>query len=294
MAASGTGVAVDGQDRAGRLGCRQPQAQRAVAAAEVEHRPDLAVAVRASQRSRCLVPASTPAAREHALEHVELHRDAVLLEGDRAPVQRAVLVRWAQRARRRAAASPKSGDGGEDAVERHPGLGDVAGPLVEVAEHVEEAQLVGLADGLDAASRRLDLPDGSTQLALVGQRAGEHDAPLGHQLGRRRHLAQLAPQVLDLRVAPEGAVAVGQDRVLLGGRGALAEHLELLGRLGPLAQPVEGEPEQLAHGGRLRRPLHELGQDAAGVEEALGLEGPAGVGEPAGQLRRRWRPRPRA
>ena len=54
----------------------------------------------------------------------------------------------------------------------HPGPGHVAGPLVEVAEHVEQAQVVVLADGLDPRAAGSTSAMARAQLAPVGEGAG--------------------------------------------------------------------------------------------------------------------------
>ncbi len=93
----------------------------------------------------------------------------------------------------------------------------------------------------------------------IGQaHAGHHDATLDHQLGARRRLAQLVPQLVHHGVAAQGPVAVGQHRVLLGGPGQEPEGLELLDGRRPLALPVEGQAVELTGGRYAGRLLGQL------------------------------------
>ena len=138
----GDGIAVDGLDRT-RAGGRQPDGEGPVAAAHVEHG---SADVRAPLGQPAQQEAGAGVDRRRAEQPVgdlELDADAVL------PVARAGRgvsgsgTAGQDRARRRAAASPKSRIGGEHPVEGGPGPGHLAGPLVEVAEDVEQAEVVG-------------------------------------------------------------------------------------------------------------------------------------------------------
>jgi hypothetical protein len=97
-----------------------------------------------------------------------------------------------------------------------------------------------------AAHGRSQHTDGLVQPALVGQRAGRHDPALGHELGSGAGGTELVPQLLGLRVATEGAVRIGEDRVLVDAASQGAVGLELPGGLGPAAEAVKAQPVQLA------------------------------------------------
>ena len=71
----------------------------------------------------------------------------------------------------------------------------------------------------------------SWQPAAVGQRAGQHDPALGHELGRRRRRRQLLPELVDRRHRLRRPVAVHQHGMLLDRVRQLDERLEL-GRRG--------------------------------------------------------------
>ena len=125
--------------------------------------------------------------------------------------------------------------------------------------------------------------------------AGGHDATLGHQLGLGRRLPQLLPQGVDLGVAAEGPVAVGQHRVLLHRPGGGPEGLQVAGRLRPPAQPVEGQPGQLPHRRHVGRVPEEGTEQAHGVLGTAPLEGGGGLDQPGLHLGRdaaRRRPGP--
>ena len=85
------------------------------------------------------------------------------------------------------------------------------------------------------------------------------DPPLGDQRRARRRGAQLLPELGHLAVAAQGAVAVGEHRVLLGGAVQAPERLELGDRQLPAPQPVVGEPQELAHGLGRREPARPAG-----------------------------------
>ncbi len=109
---------------------------------------------------------------------------------------------------------------------------------------------------------------------------GVDDAALGHEGGAGRRVAQVLPQLLHPSVAAQGAVAVGQDRVLLGAAGEIGERLELGDRLLPAPESVEGEAQQLAHGHGGGCRFGDRSQDLAGLLVALPAEGLPGLLHP--------------
>ncbi len=132
---------------------------------------------------------------------------------------------------------------------------------------------------------RLEQADRPVELAPIGKRAGGHDASLGHDLGARGRGRELLPQLVDLGVLLQRAVAVGEDRQLLGRAGERAERLELACRRTPLAEAVQREAVELAHRCRARRPLGQRLQDLAGLGEPLALECPGCVPKALAELR---------
>ena len=74
------------------------------------------------------------------------------------------------------------------------------------------------------------------QVALIGLGAGDDDAGLGQHLLRRRHLAHLGPDPLDVGPAALGAVDVGQHGQQLDGRVQRLRRLELGRRLLPASR----------------------------------------------------------
>ena len=68
------------------------------------------------------------------------------------------------------------------------------------------------------------------QPARVGERAGEHDAAFGHERRRRRRLAQLFPELLDVAEPALRAPAVHEHGMLLGRAGQVDERSQVVGR----------------------------------------------------------------
>src|SRR5207248_1872920 len=93
-----------------------------------------------------------------------------------------------------------------DALEQLARSGDVAGALAEVGERVPEPEVARL--GSLGVWRLLEQGDGALEVSAVGKGARSHDPPLVHQVGARRRLAQLVPQLRDPGPALEGPVAV--------------------------------------------------------------------------------------
>ena len=106
------------------------------------------------------------------------------------------------------------------------------------------------------ARRLLQQGDPGLELATVGQRAGGHDPTLGDELGRRRHLAQLGPQLLDPAPVLHGAMAVGEHRMFVDLTGERRISVELDRRRLVALEAVQRETVQLADG---RRPGSLLG-----------------------------------
>ena len=146
------------------------------------------------------------------------------------------------------------------------------------------------------------------QVALVGQCAGGHDAAFVDQIARRRIVAHLVPELLDVAPSLQRAVGVGEDGVLFGRARQFAERLELDDRRFPFAQAVQGQTVQLADFGHRLGHAGERSQRAPGVVVALGgerslgfldasqrggrLTGADGVGECLAQIDRAGRVEP--
>ena len=107
--------------------------------------------------------------------------------------------------------------------------------------------------------------DRVVELAVVGEAAGEHDAALGDERGRRRRVGELVPQLVDLAVTALRPPAVHEHGVLLDRSGEVGERAELLGRGRVLAEPVVHEAEQLAHRGRVGIRVAQRAQQARRV-----------------------------
>ena len=160
---------------------------------------------------------------------------------------------------------------GLDPAEQLPGPGRPAGPLVQVGEGVGAAQMVRPGPRRQAPAVLQDA-DRRGQVSPVGLGAGQDDAPLGDQIGRRRRRAELLPQGLHVGPAAQGTVAVGQHRMLLHRPAQLAEVLELShGFLEP-AQPVQHQAVELAHVGDVRSIAGQPDEQREGLLEPLGPE----------------------
>src|SRR5436190_17368627 len=110
------------------------------------------------------------------------------------------------------------------------------------------------------------------EVTAIGESPRGDDAALGHQLRARRCSPQLLPQLVDLAVAPEGAVAVGEHRVLVRRTSERAERFELDDGQLPVTEAVQREAVELAHGRRARRLVRQRLEDLASVGIALPLE----------------------
>src|SRR5437867_5385604 len=86
----------------------------------------------------------------------------------------------------------------EHGAEHVPGPRDVAGPLVEVGQGVEQADMVQ-ARAPCPRYRPLEQADRRGDVALVGQGAGGDDAALRDEVAPGRDLPELVPQVVDGR-----------------------------------------------------------------------------------------------
>ncbi len=119
--------------------------------------------------------------------------------------------------------------------------------------------LFGATRYLGAAREQIDRVGEPTG---IGQRAGEDDAPFGHEGRRRRRLAQLFPQLFDVAQLALGAPAVHEHRMLLGRAAQLRERDQVVGcdRVEPEA--VTAESGELAHRSRAGVRLGEGTQDA--------------------------------
>ena len=84
--------------------------------------------------------------------------------------------------------------------------------------------------------------EGAHKVSLIGKRTGCHDTTLGHQRRLRRGLAHLAPEQIDLVIAPERAVAVGQHGQVLKRSTQLTGQLEFGSGLAPLPHSIQSKP----------------------------------------------------
>ena len=107
------------------------------------------------------------------------------------------------------AASRKPGEAWATAPNSGPGLGQVAGPLVQVGQRIGLAEMV-LAGPLRQLHRLGEQPDRIREPALVGQGTGGDDPPLGHDRRVRRCLAQLLATAR--RPGSSGAAPDGSPR----------------------------------------------------------------------------------
>ena len=103
---------------------------------------------------------------------------------------------------------------------RHPGKqlprpSHVTGSFVQVGQRIGHSQVVGSRPARGPPCL-FEQGDRAGEIAPVGQRAGDDDTAFGHQVGRRRRLAQLLPQLVDSLPPAQRSVAVGQDRMLFG------------------------------------------------------------------------------
>ena len=103
----------------------------------------------------------------------------------------------------------------------------VAAAVVEVAEHVPltEVPLLGVAER--PRRHRREERDRLRQLAAVRERARLDEPSLGEHVARHAGPAQLGPDLVHAVVMAEGALAVGDDGVLVVGTGQLEERLQL-------------------------------------------------------------------
>jgi hypothetical protein len=126
--------------------------------------------------------------------------------------------------------------------------------------------------------------DGIGQSTAVGQHPGLDDAPFLDQLRRRRRSTEFEPQILGPMPVLEGPMAVGPDRMLLNRLGQLVKSLEITYGDSPSTKPVVSKAEELMNLGHVRSQSTDGQEEALGLGEPLGFEGPGGIGQPGSQL----------
>ena len=113
---------------------------------------------------------------------------------------------------------------------------ELARALVEVGERVPEPEVVLLRRASRRRPRRSSVAIASLQAARVGERAGEHDAALGHERARRRRLPRAPPRApRPWRSCRCARAAVHEHRVLLDRAGEVGER-----RRAPWSRPGTG------------------------------------------------------
>lgn len=100
---------------------------------------------------------------------------------------------------------------GQDPLEPTARRDHIASPIVKVSQDVPLAQMV-ISNPLRSGGSRLHQSDGSSEVATIRQRAGRHDAALGHDLVCGGHALQLIPHGGDLTMSTERSEAIHEHR----------------------------------------------------------------------------------
>lgn len=158
-----------------------------------------------------------------------------------------------------------------DATEHCSGLWKIAGTFVEIGKHIGPTQVMWhrtLREGETLFEKR----DRRGNVVAIGKRTCHHNSPLGHKFGARRSGAQLIPQFSNLRPLTHRAIAIGKNRMLVGGIAQQSERFEFTSSRLPLLLAVQRESVQLVHGRDGRRLVNKFLEDSRSVGKAFCLE----------------------
>ena len=151
------------------------------------------------------------------------------------------------------------------------GLGNLAAALVEIGQRIGASQMM-VSRSLREAPTLFEELRGLHDLAPISQRTRHHDATLADEFSSRRHLTKFKPELFNLGPLTQRPVAIGENRILLGGIGQQAEGFELACSRLPLLLAIEGYAVELADRGNGWSLVGQLFQNARCVAEAIGLE----------------------
>ena len=107
------------------------------------------------------------------------------------------------------------------------------------------------------------------EIISVGQRTGHDDTPLRHQLCTRRRSAQFVPKFPNLRPLTHCAIAIRENRMLIGGVTQQTKRFEFTRCRLPLLLAIQRDSIQFVHRGHSRSLINELFQDAGGITESF-------------------------
>lgn len=167
--------------------------------------------------------------------------------------------------------------------EQTSGLGQLAGPLIEVSKGIPTPQMLDL--GLLWCSRRLFKHANTvSQLALIGESTGVDNPALFHELGVGRGFAQLFPVALDFVPMTKCSSTISEHVVLFDRTCRRLERGQVIDGLLPLAKPVAAQAAEFKNLGNARSQAVDRTEQLVRVTEALGLEGTGSLDESALEL----------